>query len=226
MAAVAVCGPQAPAWMFTENNTNVERSGARCRATALATASTTRSSPSRGHDRAPDGLRDESPAHYRFDVRRRQRRNSAAPDRQVAGRDVARGPVRQCDETLAPACARPTSSRDGHPGSPVGRRQARDARRLRACSGQAVLSLHRPRLARRRPRQPAASARSARGTKSTGAALQRRRHLDARQVGVPVYDGGIWASPRRDRVDRSRAKSQLTLFLREGYMHPSGQPPP
>ena len=57
--------------------------------------------------------------------------------------------------------------------------------------------------------------------------LQRRRHLDAGQVGVPVVRGvGPRVSHGAARAHRPTfAKEQLILLLREWYMHPNGQIP-
>ena len=58
--------------------------------------------------------------------------------------------------------------------------------------------------------------------------VQRRRDLDARQVGVPLVRGLGPRLPhdRRSRcVDLDFAKEQLVLLLREWYMHPNGQLP-
>ena len=104
---------QSPAWMFTENNTNVERLwGLPRNGPGLQGRHQRRDrQPSRRHDRA-GRPRDESrgPLSLRRPGRR-QRRNSAAPDRQVAGRDAARR-VRSTGATRRWrfACARPTSS--------------------------------------------------------------------------------------------------------------------
>ena len=57
---------------------------------------------------------------------------------------------------------------------------------------------------------------------------QRRRHLDAGQVGVPLVRR---LGPRLPRhcpartVDADFAKQQLDLMLREVYLHPNGQIP-
>ena len=60
-----------------------------------------------------------------------------------------------------------------------------------------------------------------------GPHVQRRHHLDAGQVGVPVVRG---LGPRLPRdpaalVDPDFAKRQLKLMLQEHYLHPNGQLP-
>ena len=59
------------------------------------------------------------------------------------------------------------------------------------------------------------------------ASLQRRRHLDARQMGIPVVRGmGPRVPLRAARACRFEfAKEQLCCMLREWYMHPNGQLP-
>jgi len=56
---------------------------------------------------------------------------------------------------------------------------------------------------------------------------QRRRHLDAGQVGVPWY--AAWDLAFHcvvlAMVDPDFAKQQLDLMLRELYLHPNGQIP-
>ena len=79
------------------------------------------------------------------------------------------------------------------------------------------------------PRQPAAADERRDGPQPRLAPpLQRRRHLDARQVGVPVVRGvgsrvplhcrWRWSTP-------SSPRSSSMLLLREWYMHPNGQIP-
>ena len=58
--------------------------------------------------------------------------------------------------------------------------------------------------------------------------LQRRRHLHARQVGIPLVRRlGLWPSTAWPLalVDPDYAKEQLILLLREWYQHPNGQLP-
>ena len=82
--------------------------------------------------------------------------------------------------------------RHGHPGRPVGRRQERRAAGVRrAALVEAVLPLRRQAtgstaIRRSRRRRPE---RAARPQPRVDASLQRRRHLDAGQVGVPVVRG-------------------------------------
>ena len=58
--------------------------------------------------------------------------------------------------------------------------------------------------------------------------LQRRRHFDARQMGISVVCGvgfGFSLRFRSRSIDSEFAKHQLILLLREWYMHPNGQIP-
>ena len=75
----------------------------------------------------------------------------------------------------------------------------------------------------------AARRRARRGRNARLAApLQPRRHLDARQVGVPLVRGlgpRVPHDPVRAASIPHFAKEQLVLFLREWYMHPNGQLP-
>ena len=57
---------------------------------------------------------------------------------------------------------------------------------------------------------------------------QRRHHLDAGQVGVPLVrrlGSGLSHRRRWRMVDPDFAKDQLELMLRERYLHPNGQIP-
>ena len=86
------------------------------------------------------------------------------------------------------------------------------------------------RVARRRPGQPAAAGRAAdtAATRDWRAAQQRRRHLDARHLGVPVVRGlgpRLPLRPAGAQIDPEFAKDQLLLLTREWYMHPNGQLP-
>jgi hypothetical protein len=76
----------------------------------------------------------------------------------------------------------------------------------------------RPRAAGGAPQRP---------QQRVGPPPQRRRHLDARQVGVPVVRGLGPRVPLHPLalVDPDFAKQQLVLLLREWYMHPNGQLP-
>ena len=84
-------------------------------------------------------------------------------------------------------------------------------------------------LARRRPGRPAAARGALRGAQRRLAPpQQRRRHLDARPLGVPLVRGlGPGLPLRRAGAASTRtfAKDQLVLLLREWYMHPNGQLP-
>ena len=74
---------------------------------------------------------------------------------------------------------------------------------------------------------PATAEPAAWSQQQLGARRQPRRHLDARQVGVPVVRG---LGPRvslvtLSHVDPEFAKEQLRLITREWYMNPNGQLP-
>ena len=74
----------------------------------------------------------------------------------------------------------------------------------------------------------AAAAAPARPQRRLAPPLQPRRHLDARQVGVPLVrrlGPGVPHDAVSPRVDPQFAKEQLMLLLREWYMHPNGQIP-
>ena len=85
-----------------------------------------------------------------------------------------------------------------------------------------------PRVAEgRRDADRAAGAAQARPQLRLEASQQRRHHLDAGQVGIPVVRGvgpGVPLLPLA-LIDAEFAKEQLVLLTREWYMHPNGQMP-
>ena len=158
-------------------------------------------------------------------------RTSRCAPRSAHRRGASAEPLRRLRRRLRPrASPRPTSS------TRTSRRprSARRAPRLpagdrRAPLEQAVLRLRRRALARAATRRspPPPAARLRRAKPRVAAPLQQRGPLDARQVGVPLVRGvgsGVPLHPAGARRPGVR-QEQLTLLLREWYMHPNGQLP-
>src|SRR5207247_1360993 len=145
--------------------------------------------------------------------------SSAAP-RRPAGRGAAPAPRQHADpgahirqglrRRIRPAAGRGGRVlRDGDPEAALGRCQERHAPGVRgAALVQAVLPLLRPALARGRSRVPAAPSRALAGAEPRVVPpLQRGRHLDAGQVGVPVVRGVGPSVPHDSaRADRPRLR--------------------
>ena len=165
-------------------------------------------------------------AHHRG---RRQRRHPAAPaalQRRPANCRARRSTT--STPSSPNASAKPTNSTpsgavpaDGrgsapHP-APGGRR---------ADVVEAVLPLQRPAMARRRSRPTAAAAGAqARPQPQLGAPQQRRHHLDAGQVGVPVVRGlGSRLPLRRARGHRRRVRQGATRAARPRVVPASERP--
>ena len=169
----------------------------------------------RGADRAPGQARDQGRS--LVSAQRRRGRDGDRCGCAFTGAR-ARGPragVHRHHAAAAPRGGRVL--RRTHAGRPQRRRGGGDAPGLRGDAlGQAVLPLRRRALAGRRPRLPAPSRGAPRGPQPRLAApRQPRRHLHARQVGVPVVrrlGPGLplrRPGPRRPRAGQEPADPDL-----------------
>ena len=222
------------ALLFTENETNNERLFGTPNATPYVKDGINDFVVHGQQDAVnPDADGHQGAAHYRLQRRARARRRCIRlrlSDRR-AGRSAAPFGTRFDETSGDRAGARPTSSTRR---SPRPRSTEDEARVMRqALAGmlwtQAVLLLRRRQVARG-ARRRSVRARQARAIAQPRLVPhgQRRHHLDARQVGVPLVRGLGPRLPLRRAlraVDPDFAKQQLDLMLRELYLHPNGQIP-
>ena len=186
------------------------------------TRSTTSSSAGDADAVNPAGTGTKVAAHHVLEVGAgRERLDPGAPDRAARRRATRWAPT-------STGCWRPAATeadavlRDGHPLDARRRRGAGDAPGAgRAAVGQAVLRVRRAPLAARARRQPVGPERARQlGAQRPVVPHDRgRRHLDARQVGVPVVRGvgpglplrAAGAGRRRLRQGAGRAAAQHQL---------------
>ena len=223
-----------PELLFTENETNVERlfgapnRAARTSRTPSTTTSSTahRRGESRGHGHQGGGATTCS----NVPAGGPDRRCGSACSTRASGRersasaelrrDLRHSASREADEFYASV----------HPAEAIARRaRSSRGRPTPGCSGPSSSTTTSSRdWLEGDPAQPAAAGERQHGPQRRLAApLQPRRHLDARQVGVPVVRGvgpRVPHAPVR-ALDPDFAKEQLVLLLREWYMHPNGQIP-
>ena len=186
----------------------------------------------RGESRPASGTK--AAAHYRLDVPAggagRRCGCGCSPTDEAPARAVRPRVRRACSPS---AIARPTSSTPRASRPALDRRGAARSRARRYAGllwSKQFYHYVVKRLARGRSRAAAAAAERASraATRDWRAPLQPRRHLDARQVGVPVVRGvgpRLPHDPVRAHRPGSSPRSSSCCFLREWYMHPNGQLP-
>ena len=222
-----------PELLFTENETNTARLFGTPNATATSrTASTTASSTAARDAVNPARRGTKAAAHYRRDrARGRTRRRPAAADRPRARRPGRR---RRSAPTSTASFARRQREADEFYADGDSRRARRPTRERVMRQALAGLLWSKQfyhyvvaRLARRAiPAQPPPPAeRAARPQQRVAAPLQRRRHLDAGQVGVPVVRRlGSGVPLRAARAGRPRVRQGAARAAAARVVHAPERP--
>ena len=165
----------------------------------------------------------------RADDRSGARPHGSSPAERPATRPCRHPFGRRFDETVDDVAPRPTNStRRSIPATLSEDAHALRGRRSRGCSGRSSSITTSSRTGSTAiPGLPAPPGAPGRTQQPVDSLVQRGRHLDAGQMGVPVVCGVGPRIPLRSARARGLGLRQgaALLLLREWYMHPNGQLP-